>query len=60
MSKSSKKNSKINLTNALTPSTHKKNNSSNSPFNINNKITFKNNLERINKGIKKTKKNKLY
>ena len=61
MSKSSKKNSKINLTNALTPSTHKKNNSSNSPFNINNKITFKNNLERINKGIKKelsTKRNK--
>ena len=61
MSKSSKKYLNTNLTNLLTPLSHKKNNTSSSPYNINDKITFKNNLERINKITKKeysSKKNK--
>ena len=53
MSKSSKKYLNTNLTNLLTPLSHKKNNTSSSPYNINDKITFKNNLERINKITKK-------
>ena len=61
MSKSTKKYSNMNLGNILTPLNHKNNKMGNSPFNISNKKSFKNNLERINKAIKKensTKKNK--
>ena len=61
MSKSTKKYSNMNLANILTPISHKNNNIGNSPFNISNKKSFKNNLERINKFIKKetsSKKNK--
>ena len=61
MSKSSKKNLNINLLNMFSPITHKKNNLENSPFNINNIVSFKNNLEKNNKNTKKecsSKKNK--
>jgi hypothetical protein len=61
MSKSIKKFLNSNLNNLLTPISHKKNNTSSSPYNVNDKNIFKNNLERINKNTKKelsSKKNK--
>ena len=61
MSKSTKKYSNINLTNILTPISHKSNKIGNSPFNISTKKSFKNNIERINQLIQKetsSKKNK--
>ena len=51
----------MNLANILTPISHKSNKIGNSPFNISNKKSFKNNIERINKVIQKetsSKKNK--
>ena len=53
MSKSSKKYLNTNLTNLLSSISHKKNNIKNSPYNISNKDTFKNNLEIINKNANK-------
>ena len=63
MSKSTKKNTNVNLLNIFSPIAHKKNIIlGNSPFNINNKLlSFKNNFEKNNKDIKKeysSKKNK--
>jgi len=61
MSKSTKKYLNMNLANILTPISHKSNKIGNSPFNISNKKSFKNNIERINKVIQKetsSKKNK--
>ena len=61
MSKSIQKYLNSNLNNLLTPISHKKNNTSSSPYNVNDKNIFKNNLERINKNTKKelsSKKNK--
>ena len=61
MSKSNKKYSNLNLANILTPISHKNNKIGNSPFNISNKNSFKNNIEIIKKVIQKetsSKKNK--
>ena len=61
MSKSTKKNLNINLLNMFSPLSHKKNILINSPFNINNLVSFKNNFEKNNKNSKKeysSKKNK--
>ena len=61
-SKNHKKNLNMNLTNILSPISKAKTKSSGSPFNINNKKSFKNNFERVNKMYKNensSKKNKL-